>query len=208
MSGLEKHAAGELAERYDLISYIPLIRTSRVIAGRVVPGAEPLFRRYVFLLNLTCQWRAVLETRGVMSFLFPGEDGPEFVRDSVVEEIRSREVDGFVPLPKKPEDPNQFYRDQRLVVREGLMAGKVVVHSGLTIGKREFCFLEMFGRQRIEFDHSNLEVAPKEQDQEKRRRRRKRGTRADRDKRASSFNQSNTPAFLARTTQSSSIPAA
>lgn len=180
MSGLEGYAQRWLSEKFCVQSYLPMVRITASRDGVNTSRVEPLFSGYLFLLNITTQWREVLETRGVLSFI-NSAGYPEYVEDSDLQLIRDQEdEDGFVVIrPREENYEGTFQRDQRLLVVRGAFAGKVVIHSGLTIGTREFAFFEMLGAktQRFEFDHSFLipapEVAevPKVAEKQKRRRR-------------------------------------
>lgn len=181
-SGLEKHAADWLRKHFDLQSYLPRVRYQRVVRGSLCNITEPLFRRYLFITNLYDQWRAVLETRGVLAFVCTGDEElgriPAEMRDDDLIRIRNCEdAEGFINIEdprivRKPTQP-AFVRDQRLRVTDGLMAGKIVYSTGFSIGNTEFVYFDMLGHsQRVEFDRSILVAAPEEEEQKRRRRRR------------------------------------
>lgn len=186
IAGTEARAVAWLEDQFAIRCYLPQIRTQLITRGKVVNRIEPLFRRYLFILNLVDQWRMVLETPGVLRFLSSGES-PEYVRDREIEMIREREDEhGLIEISQPCDDPDRFSRGQRLRVVGGAFGGKSVVHSGLTIGSREFVFFEMFGlkRHRFEFEHEMLvpvaTVTEPEKVRQRKRRRRRHGRQSNR----------------------------
>src|SRR5215468_668086 len=83
--------------------------------GRKIVNTPPLFPGYLFVLVVQGWWDARWAT-GVRHLVMDGEH-PARVPDSVIAEIKSREHNGFVELPK----PRGFVPGMRVQVTGGLL---------------------------------------------------------------------------------------
>ena len=85
-------------------TYLPVIRATRAFNGhalaRPASWVEPLFRSYLFV-NIPGQWHVIQRSIGVAGLLMTGEQ-PASVSDRVIAELRARERNGLVELPKPP----------------------------------------------------------------------------------------------------------
>ena len=77
-------------------TYYPRLRDRRIRHGRRVELRPPLFPGYAFIA-VELQWHAARWTAGVINLIMDGT-GPARVPDSVIEEIRGREVGGLIEL--------------------------------------------------------------------------------------------------------------
>jgi transcriptional antiterminator RfaH len=78
-------------------TYLPRLRERRIMRGRRIEVRPPLFPGYAFVVTL--QWHGARWCPGVLSLIMAG-DGPARVPDAVIAELRSRERDGLIELPK------------------------------------------------------------------------------------------------------------
>jgi transcription antitermination factor NusG len=77
----------------------------------------------------------------VLKVLMTG-DRPAKLADSIVDEIRGREVRGFVKLPK----PATLERGQRVRIRQGTFAGRIALYDGMSGPQRERVLLDLLGQ--------------------------------------------------------------
>jgi transcriptional antiterminator RfaH len=102
--------------------YLPLVRwrTSRTRAKRV----SALFPGYLFT-RIELQWRDIRTLPGVIKPVMCGDE-PAHVPDEVITEIRSREQNGFVFLPKRR------LQGDRVQIVSGLLAGRRGRYAGMS----------------------------------------------------------------------------
>jgi transcriptional antiterminator RfaH len=79
--------------------YYPRLREQRRSYGRKIEVRPPLFLNYVFI-RIELQWYRARWTAGVSKILMGGDGRPAIVSEGVVSEIKARERDGLVELPK------------------------------------------------------------------------------------------------------------
>ena len=107
----ERLALAELARAgYDV--YCPRILHRRVAKGRKIETHPLLFPGYAFVA-IVLQWYSAHYAPGVIGFLMNGER-PARVPDAVIDELKSRERDGIIALPKKPKPGGRFQMNERL----------------------------------------------------------------------------------------------
>jgi transcription antitermination factor NusG len=78
--------------------YLPRLREHRTSRGRKIEVHPPLFPGYAFIA-VKLQWHSARWSVGVVSLIMNGGE-PARVPDDVIEEIRSRERNGLIELPK------------------------------------------------------------------------------------------------------------
>jgi transcription antitermination factor NusG len=79
--------------------YAPKLRERRTIRGRREDSEVALFPGYAFVA-IALQWHAARWCPGVIRLVMDGLQ-PAKVRDAVIEEIRARERNGAIELPKR-----------------------------------------------------------------------------------------------------------
>jgi len=95
-----------LSERVSNL-FLPLLRTNCTQRGRRVQTIVPLFPCYIFAsLNRETDIHFVQRTPGVVGILSAGDE-PSEVDESVIQEIRGREKDGVVELPRRTFSPGE-----------------------------------------------------------------------------------------------------
>jgi transcriptional antiterminator RfaH len=123
-------------------TYFPRIREERVRRRRRIEVTVPLFPGYCFVV-IEQQWRAARWSIGVAALLMDGER-PARVPDVVLDEIRKRERNGAVELPKpaelKPGDPVR--------ILSGAFEGHLALYAGMKPHERIEVLLSFLGSQQ------------------------------------------------------------
>jgi transcription antitermination factor NusG len=121
-----------LLKREGFETYWPRIKTGKRIAA--------LFPCYL-IVRVAVRWYPVRWCPGVLKLLMAGEK-PARLADSVVDEIKGREVRGFVKLPKPP----GLNPGDTVLVKTGSFAGRVAIYDGMDGPQRERVLLELLGQ--------------------------------------------------------------
>src|SRR5262245_36059117 len=134
--------------------YLPRLRAHRVSHGRRIETRPPLFPGYLFVAIVVGWWQARW---------CPGTLGlvmncglPVRVPDSVLDDIRKREIGGLIELPKPP----RFKPGDRVRVLHGPLAGHVGLYAGMKPRQRVEVLLAILGGQRVTLAAVSLERAP------------------------------------------------
>jgi transcriptional antiterminator RfaH len=122
-------------------TYLPRIKTQRHVAGRPKPFeiTSALFPGYCFVL-IELQWHSAQWSPGVVSFIMDCEH-PARVPDRVIEDLRGREVNGYVVLPKQ----SGFQRGDKVRVIGGAFAGQLAIYQDMRPHERVAVLLTMLG---------------------------------------------------------------
>jgi transcriptional antiterminator RfaH len=132
--------------------YLPRLRERRIVRGRRVEVSPPLFPGYCFVL-IVLQWHAARWCPGVFNLIMDGT-GPAKVPDPVIAEIRSRERDGLIELPKPP----TLKPGDRVRITAGAFGGHLALYEGQTAHERVAVLLQFLGgQQRTELAASAIE---------------------------------------------------
>jgi transcriptional antiterminator RfaH len=134
--------------------YLPRLREHRVSHGRKIETRPPLFPGYLFVEIVIGWWQARW---------CPGTLGlvmncglPVRVPDSVLDDIRKRERNGLVELPRPG-----LKRGDRVRVVAGPLAGHVGLYAGMKPHERIAVLLRLLGSQRrIELARDDIEAVP------------------------------------------------
>jgi transcriptional antiterminator RfaH len=126
-------------------TYLPRLRERRVSHGRRITVTPPLFPGYCFIW-ITLQWHSARWAPGVASIIRGGEC-PAKVPDTVIAEIRSREVDGLINLPKPLSAPG-LRPGARVKILGGPFCGFVATLVGLRPQQRCEVLLQLLGSQQ------------------------------------------------------------
>jgi transcription antitermination factor NusG len=113
-------------------TYMPRIRQRSRIAL--------LFPTYLFV-RVVARWYPVRWTPGVLHVLMDGER-PARLGDDIIDQIRKREVGGFVRLPKRP----TLRKGARVRVLSGQFCGHIGLYDGMAAKERERVLLDLLGR--------------------------------------------------------------
>jgi transcriptional antiterminator RfaH len=98
-------------------TYLPRLRERRMSHGRRIERRPPLFPGYCFTW-IELQWSAARWAPGTLGMIMDGTQ-PARVPDAVIEEIRSRERNGLIELPK----PRGFRRGDQVRIIRGPVNG-------------------------------------------------------------------------------------
>ena len=133
--------------------YNPQLREPRHRRGRKIMGVSQLFPAYVFVFIVSGWWNARWSP-GVISLVMDGE-APAHVPDAVIAEIRSRERNGFVVLPR----PRGLKPGMRVKVLQGPLQDQIGLLAVLRPHERVLVLLHLLGgQQRVELARSAIEA--------------------------------------------------
>jgi transcriptional antiterminator RfaH len=151
----ERLALAELA-RNGFETYCPrLLERLRMPHGRKIDATPLLFPGYIFVA-IVLQWYSAHRAPGVIGFLMDGER-PARVPDSVIDGLKSRERNGVIALPKKPEPGGRFQMNERLRVRDGPLRGLFGLYAGQAPRDRILVLMDFLGgKQQVEMAAGNV----------------------------------------------------
>jgi transcriptional antiterminator RfaH len=133
--------------------YQPLLREPRRSHGRKIISTPPLFPGYLFVWVVRGWWEARWSAgvrRLVMDGLLPAR-----VPDAVIAEIRSRERNGFVELPR----PRGLVPGMRVRVISGPLSAQIGMLAALRPHERVLVLLRLLGgQQRVELARNAIEA--------------------------------------------------
>jgi transcriptional antiterminator RfaH len=130
-----------LLTRENFTVYAPRLRVRRIVRGRHEDREAPLFPGYCFVW-IELQWHRARWCPGIRRLVMDGLQ-PARVPDTVIEEIRSRERNGAIELPRrrlKPGDP------VRLLA--GPFKDRHAIYSGMSGPERVAVLLQILGGQQ------------------------------------------------------------
>jgi transcription antitermination factor NusG len=122
-----------LLKREGFEVYWPKIKTESKRTAGLFPG--------YLMVRVVVRWYPIRWCPGVIKVLMTGER-PSKLADVIVDEIRGREVKGFVRLPK----PATLERGQKVRVMRGTFAGRVALYEGMAGPQRERVLLDLLGQ--------------------------------------------------------------
>src|SRR5215471_15231645 len=133
--------------------YQPLLREQRRSHGRKITVTPPLFPGYLFVWVVSGWWNARWSP-GVVRLIMDGLV-PAVVRDDVIAEIRSRERNGLVELPKV----HGLKPGMRVQVISGPLSEQIGMLAALRPHERVLVLLQLLGgQQRVELARSAIET--------------------------------------------------
>jgi transcriptional antiterminator RfaH len=130
-----------LLARENFTVYAPRLRERCIVRGRREERETPLFPGYLFIW-IELQWHRARWCPGIRKLVMDGIQ-PAKVSDAVIEEIRGRERNGAIELPKrrlKPGDP------VRLLA--GPFRGHLAIYAGMSGLERVTVLLQILGGQQ------------------------------------------------------------
>jgi transcriptional antiterminator RfaH len=133
--------------------YCPRLREQIRIRNRKVVRTPLLFPGYAFVLVVSRWWDARWSA-GVRRLVMDGEL-PARVPDAVIAEIRSRERNGLVELPK----PRGLMPGMRVRVTSGPLSAQIGMLAALRPHERVLVLLQLLGgQQRVELARGAIEA--------------------------------------------------
>jgi transcriptional antiterminator RfaH len=132
--------------------YAPKLRERRTIRGRREDSEVSLFPSYAFI-RIELQWHAARWCPGVTRLVMDGLQ-PAKVPDAVIEDIRSRERNGAVELPKRA----LRYGD-RVRILAGPFRGHLAIYADMSAHERVAVLLQILGgSQRVTLPQRDVEA--------------------------------------------------
>lgn len=135
----EKVALRELGNQ-GFEAYLPMCVATSARRIRVKPFLAPYIFIRIDTQDRNTRWRAVYNTRGISGVISSG-DKPQPVGDWVIEEIRSREVDGLVKL--KPKEKCRYVKGDAVKVKGSPLDA---VFLEVVDDRRAAIFVSLLGR--------------------------------------------------------------
>jgi len=133
--------------------YCPRLREQVRNRGRKIVRTPPLFPGYAFVLIVSAWWTARWSP-GVRRLVMDGEQ-PARVPDEVIADIRSRERNGLVELPK----PRGLMSGMKVRVISGPLHDQIGLLALLKPHERVLVLLQLLGgQQRVELARNAIEV--------------------------------------------------
>jgi transcriptional antiterminator RfaH len=134
-------------------TYLPRLHERRISHGRKIVATPPLFPGYCFL-TVEAQWYAARWSIGVIGLIMDGVR-PARVADQIIDDIRKRERNGLIELPKragpKPGDPVR--------ILQGPFVGHLGLYAGMRPHERAEILLQLLGgQQRVVLAKDMVEV--------------------------------------------------
>jgi transcriptional antiterminator RfaH len=135
-------------------TYYPRIRERRIRFGRRVIVKQPLFPGYCFVV-IELQWHTARWAPGTLGLIMDGV-GPAKVPNKVIAEIRRREVDGLIDLPKVSLQPGT-----RIRILRGPFCGQLAIFADMKPRARVEILLQILGgEQRVTLARRDIEALP------------------------------------------------
>jgi transcriptional antiterminator RfaH len=132
--------------------YFPKLRQSRTVRGRRVKVSPPLFPGYAFVW-IELQWHAARWSPGILGLIMDGA-APARVPDRIIAEIRGRERNGLIELPKAP----GLRRGDRVRITAGPFTDHLALYQGQAPHERVEVLLALLGgSQRVTLPESDVE---------------------------------------------------
>jgi transcriptional antiterminator RfaH len=122
-------------------TYLPRIRSQCTTPLRKA-GTLALFPGYAFVL-IELQWHTARWSPGVLRLVLDGYR-PARVPDKVITELRGREKNGLVVLPRA----SDLQRGDRVLIKRGPFADHLALYAGQTAHERVAVLLMLLGSQR------------------------------------------------------------
>jgi transcriptional antiterminator RfaH len=132
--------------------YYPRLRVQRRSHGRKIEVRPPLFVNYAFV-QIEREWYRAKRQPGVCRLVTNGNGAPAVVADAIIAEIKARERDGLVELPKPSLEPGV-----RVRILEGPFRGHLAIYAGMSARERVALLLQILGGpQRVTLAQRDVE---------------------------------------------------
>jgi transcriptional antiterminator RfaH len=132
-------------------TYLPRLRQHRMSYGRRIETSPALFPGYAFVF-IELQWHTARWAPGVARIVLDGA-APARVPDSVIAEIRSREVKGAVELPSR------LRRGDPVRILHGPFRERLAIYDGMNGHERIAVLLALLGSQhRVTLPRGDVEA--------------------------------------------------
>jgi len=135
----ERFALHMLQEVEGFATYAPRLRQRRRSHGRWIEVTPLLFVTYVFVA-IELQWSRARWCPGVIRLVMDGLQ-PARVPNAVISELRRRERDGAIELPKPP----GLVRGDKVRIVRGALHGHLGLYEGMRPHERVDVLLQLLG---------------------------------------------------------------
>jgi transcriptional antiterminator RfaH len=134
--------------------YFPRICERQAKGGRRIERLRPLFPSYIFVGFRDGRWWDARWCVGVAAVIMAG-NGPAQLGDHVIDELRARERNGLVELPKR----EAFKVGDSVRVLSGPFGGHLAIFAGMRPRERVEILLQLLGSvQRVTLAESDIEA--------------------------------------------------
>jgi transcriptional antiterminator RfaH len=134
-------------------TYFPQLREHRVSRGHKIEVRPALFPGYCFVA-IELQWHTARWAPGVVALIMNGS-APACVPDHVIAEIRGRERNGLIELPKPP----GLRAGDRVRITQGPFTAHLGLFKGMKPRERVEVLLTLLGsQQRVLLPRGAVEV--------------------------------------------------
>jgi transcriptional antiterminator RfaH len=134
--------------------YQPRILEKKLRKQKLQTVESPLFPNYLFV-KIVNKWLSLQYTYGIASIISTGSL-PAQVQDQVIDDLRSREVNGFIQLPKA----SKLSVGDVAVIKEGVFAGQSGLIERMSGGDRQKILLALLSNKiKVLVGSDELEAA-------------------------------------------------
>jgi transcriptional antiterminator RfaH len=134
-------------------TYCPRLRVIRRSNGRRIVTKPPLFPSYMFVFVVSGWWSARWCPH-VTRLILNGAT-PAVVADSVIDEIKSRERNGLIELPRR----DGLRAGDQVKILQGPLQGQLGLYVGQRPHERVLVLLALLGgQQRVELPKEGVEA--------------------------------------------------
>jgi transcriptional antiterminator RfaH len=135
------------------VTYLPRIRERRLSHGRRIEVRPPLFPGYCFLV-VEAQFYSARWSIGVLGLIMDG-NRPARVAGQIIDDLRQRECNGLIELPKRP----PLKAGDQVRILQGVFAGHLAIFADMKPRERVEILLQLLGgEQRVTLAKKDIEV--------------------------------------------------
>lgn len=132
----EKMAIRNL-ENQSFSYYQPKILEKKLRKQKLQYVESPLFPCYLFV-QVIDRWRSLQSTHGIASVINAGAM-PAIVRDSVIEQLKNREQNGYIQLPQA----KKFEVGDKVTIQAGVFTGREALVQRMPVKERQKILLSL-----------------------------------------------------------------
>lgn len=134
--------------RQEFTYYGPKILERKIVRGRQQLVEQPLFPCYMFV-QIVDRWKALKSTYGVADLI-------GHVRDNVIDDLKRREQNGYIQLPKA----RQFDVGDQVMIKTGPFAGQQALVERMPSKDRQKILLALLANKiSVLVNENELEAA-------------------------------------------------
>ncbi|GJL81924.1 MAG: transcription antitermination protein RfaH [marine bacterium B5-7] len=141
-------------DRQNYTCYLPMLRVTRKVRGKLTDRIEPMFPRYLFISldTQTDNWAPIRSTVGVTHLVRFGVE-PTVVPDSLIQTLMDRENEEGLQCPPR----RHFEKGEAVRIYEGPFKDYEGIFVARSSNERVIILLEILGKKsRIAINPTNL----------------------------------------------------